>query len=154
MYAKENIKKLAKVNELTPEIHKAFIAYDQIALSDVQATLAKTAMEMRTQERLKQIEQELAQKKEQAAALKLRWQNEKGSIGKIHELKEQLDKEPGKYQLKKMEVGSIDDFHGGLTDRIGECQYSLLCRSLCNSAACFTGSRTTLTHCAWGSACL
>ena len=34
MYAKENIKKLAKVNELTPEIHKAFIAYDQIALSD------------------------------------------------------------------------------------------------------------------------
>jgi len=34
-------------------------------------------------------------------------------------LKEQLDKEPGKYQIKKMEVGSIDDFHRGLTDRIG-----------------------------------
>ena len=34
MYAKENIKKLTKVNELAPEIHKAFVAYDQIALAD------------------------------------------------------------------------------------------------------------------------
>lgn len=34
MYTKDNIKKLAKINELAPETHKAFIAYDQIALAD------------------------------------------------------------------------------------------------------------------------
>ncbi len=35
-------------------------------------------------------------------------------------LKDQLNKEAGKYQLRKMEVGSIGDFHEGLTDRIGK----------------------------------
>ena len=45
-----------------------------------------------SRERLKQIEQELAQRKEQSSALKLRWQSEKDSIGKLHELKEQIDK--------------------------------------------------------------
>jgi ankyrin repeat protein len=34
-------------------------------------------------------------------------------------IRDQLDKEPGKYQIRKMEVGSIDDFHKGLTHRIG-----------------------------------
>ena len=41
-------------------------------------------------------------------------------INQAHDaLKEQLKKEPGKYQIRKMEMGSIDDFHKGLTHRIG-----------------------------------
>jgi hypothetical protein len=35
-------------------------------------------------------------------------------------LNEQLDKEPGKYQIRKMGAGSIEHFHSGLTDRIGK----------------------------------
>ncbi len=34
-------------------------------------------------------------------------------------LKDLLDQEPGKYQTRKMEIGSVEDFHKGLTDRIG-----------------------------------
>ena len=34
-------------------------------------------------------------------------------------MKDDLDKEPGKYQIRKMEVGSPEHFHAGLTDRIG-----------------------------------
>ena len=41
-------------------------------------------------------------------------------INQAHDaLKEQLKQEPGKYQLRKMEVGDINHFHEGLTDRIG-----------------------------------
>ena len=41
-------------------------------------------------------------------------------INQAHDaLKEQLKKEPGKYQIRKMEVGDINHFHEGLTDRIG-----------------------------------
>ena len=41
-------------------------------------------------------------------------------INQAHDaLKEQLKKEPGKYQIRKMEVGDINHFHKGLTDRIG-----------------------------------
>ncbi len=41
-------------------------------------------------------------------------------INQAHDaLKEQLNKEPGKYQIRKMEVGTINQFHEGLTDRIG-----------------------------------
>ena len=36
-------------------------------------------------------------------------------------MKEELNKEPGKYQIRKMEVGSTEHFHAGLTDRIGNC---------------------------------
>ncbi len=36
-------------------------------------------------------------------------------------MQEELDKEPGKYHIRKMEVGSTVDFHKGLTDRIGNC---------------------------------
>ncbi|MSO18915.1 MAG: ATP-dependent chaperone ClpB [Acidobacteria bacterium] len=45
-----------------------------------------------SRDRLKQIEQDLAQRREKSSALKLRWQSEKESIGKLHELKEQIDK--------------------------------------------------------------
>jgi hypothetical protein len=34
-------------------------------------------------------------------------------------MRDDLDKEPGKYQIRKMEVGSPEHFHAGLTDRIG-----------------------------------
>jgi ATP-dependent Clp protease ATP-binding subunit ClpB len=45
-----------------------------------------------SRERLKEIEEELAQKREQANALKMRWQTEKESLGKINELKEKIEK--------------------------------------------------------------
>jgi hypothetical protein len=35
-------------------------------------------------------------------------------------LKDQLNNDPGKYQICKMKGGSIDHFHKGLTDRIGK----------------------------------
>ena len=54
MYAKENIKKLAKVNELSPEIHKAFVAYDQIALADPAQPLAHG--EQQQQQRIADLE--------------------------------------------------------------------------------------------------
>lgn len=34
MYSKDNIKKLAKINELAPATHQAFAAYDAAALAD------------------------------------------------------------------------------------------------------------------------
>ena len=35
-------------------------------------------------------------------------------------LQEALDKDPGKFAIRKMATGSIDDFHKGLRDRIGK----------------------------------
>jgi hypothetical protein len=34
-------------------------------------------------------------------------------------LQAQLDQEPGKYHIRKMEIGTVEDFHKGLTDRVG-----------------------------------
>ena len=45
-----------------------------------------------SRERLKEIEADLAQQREQAAGLKMRWQNEKESLAKINELKEKIEK--------------------------------------------------------------
>ncbi len=42
-------------------------------------------------------------------------------MNRAQEVQAQLNKVPGKYQTHKMEVGSITDFHNGLTDRIGAC---------------------------------
>jgi len=44
-----------------------------------------------SQERLEEVEKELAEIKEQAAALRARWQKERGAIGRIAELKEELE---------------------------------------------------------------
>ncbi len=44
-----------------------------------------------SQERLEVVEKELAEIKEQAAALRARWQKERGAIGRIAELKEELE---------------------------------------------------------------
>ena len=35
-------------------------------------------------------------------------------------LQETLGKDPGKFSIRKMATGSIDDFHKGLQDRIGK----------------------------------
>jgi hypothetical protein len=40
-------------------------------------------------------------------------------------LQQQLDKEPGKYQIRKMGAGSIEHFHNGLTDRIGKRRWAV-----------------------------
>ena len=53
-------------------------------------------------------------------------------------MKEELNKEPGKYQIRKMEVGLTEDFHAGLTDRIGNCAVR---------AACPLRSRFLTSHC-------
>jgi len=45
-----------------------------------------------SRERLAEIERELAHKREEVDGLKLRWQTEKESIGKIHALKEEIEK--------------------------------------------------------------
>jgi len=45
-----------------------------------------------SQERLKELDAELAQQREQVSALKMRWQTEKESLGKINELKEKIEK--------------------------------------------------------------
>jgi hypothetical protein len=37
-------------------------------------------------------------------------------------LQEALNKEPGKFTIRKMATGTIDDFHKGLQDRIGSCR--------------------------------
>ncbi|HZY61105.1 MAG TPA: ATP-dependent chaperone ClpB [Edaphobacter sp.] len=44
-----------------------------------------------SKERLEAVEKELAEIKEQAAALRARWQKERGAIGRIAELKEELE---------------------------------------------------------------
>ncbi|WP_260703158.1 ATP-dependent chaperone ClpB [Edaphobacter flagellatus] len=44
-----------------------------------------------SQERLEEVEKELAEIKEQASALRARWQKERGAIGRIAELKEELE---------------------------------------------------------------
>lgn len=44
-----------------------------------------------SQERLEEVEKELAEIKEQSAALRARWQKERGAIGRIAELKEELE---------------------------------------------------------------
>src|SRR5262249_30078253 len=45
-----------------------------------------------SRERLQELEASLAQQREKADSLKLRWQTEKESIGKVAELKEKIEK--------------------------------------------------------------
>src|SRR5579875_2020150 len=47
--------------------------------------------DINSQERLQEVERELAEVQEQAAALRARWQKERGAIGQIAELKEKLE---------------------------------------------------------------
>ena len=58
-------------------------------------------------------------------------------LQKINQAQEALLEQASntKYQIKKMEVGSIDHFHKGLTDRIGEWP-SCRCASFLTAVCC------------------
>ncbi len=60
-------------------------------------------------------------------------------------LQEALDKDPGKFAIRKMATGSIDDFHKGLRDRIGKsndhsttCFFCVSCLN-CDSWSTYAG---------------
>lgn len=44
----------------------------------------------------------------------------KEAVNAQTQLQEELDGNPSKFSIRKMATGSIDDFHKGLQDRIGE----------------------------------
>jgi ATP-dependent Clp protease ATP-binding subunit ClpB len=59
---------------------------------EIERTALKREKDPNSKERLEVVEKELAEIKEQAAALRARWQKERGAIGRIAELKEQLER--------------------------------------------------------------
>jgi len=58
---------------------------------EIERAALKREKDAASQERLEAVERELAEVKETAAGLRARWQTERGAIGKIAELKEQLE---------------------------------------------------------------
>src|ERR1700678_3676711 len=58
---------------------------------EIERAALKREKDATSQERLEVVERELAEVKEKAAGLRARWQKERGAIGKIAELKEELD---------------------------------------------------------------
>src|SRR5271155_4094594 len=58
---------------------------------EIERAALKREKDAGSKERLQVVERELAEVKEQAAALRARWQKERGAIGKIAELKEKLE---------------------------------------------------------------
>jgi ATP-dependent Clp protease ATP-binding subunit ClpB len=58
---------------------------------EIERAALKREKDASSKERLETVERELAEVKEQSAALRARWQKERGAIGKIAELKEQLE---------------------------------------------------------------
>jgi ATP-dependent Clp protease ATP-binding subunit ClpB len=58
---------------------------------EIERAALKREKDASSQERLEVVERELAEVKETAAGLRARWQTERGAIGKIAELKEQLE---------------------------------------------------------------
>jgi ATP-dependent Clp protease ATP-binding subunit ClpB len=58
---------------------------------EIERAALKREKDPASKERLEVVERELAEVKETAAGLRARWQKERGAIGKIAELKEQLD---------------------------------------------------------------
>ena len=58
---------------------------------EIERAALKREKDAASQERLESVERELAEVKESAAGLRARWQTERGAIGKIAELKEQLE---------------------------------------------------------------
>ena len=58
---------------------------------EIERAALKREKDAASKERLQAVEKELAGVKEQAAALRARWQKERGAIGKIAELKEKLE---------------------------------------------------------------
>jgi ATP-dependent Clp protease ATP-binding subunit ClpB len=58
---------------------------------EIERAALKREKDATSKERLEVVERELAEVKENSAALRARWQKERGAIGKIAELKEQLE---------------------------------------------------------------
>ena len=58
---------------------------------EIERAALKREKDAGSKERLEIVERELAEVKEQSATLRARWQKERGAIGKIAELKEQLE---------------------------------------------------------------
>jgi ATP-dependent Clp protease ATP-binding subunit ClpB len=58
---------------------------------EIERAALKREKDTASKERLEVVERELAEVKEEAAGLRARWQRERGAIGKIAELKEQLE---------------------------------------------------------------
>ena len=58
---------------------------------EIERAALKREKDAGSKERLEVVERELAEVKEKAAGLRARWQKERGAIGKIAELKEQLE---------------------------------------------------------------
>ncbi len=58
---------------------------------EIERAALKREKDAGSKERLEVVERELAEVKERAAALRARWQKERGAIGRIAELKEQLE---------------------------------------------------------------
>jgi ATP-dependent Clp protease ATP-binding subunit ClpB len=58
---------------------------------EIERAALKREKDAGSKERLEIVERELAEVKEQSAALRARWQKERGAIGKIAELKEKLE---------------------------------------------------------------
>ena len=58
---------------------------------EIERAALKREKDAGSKERLEIVERELAEVKETAAGLRARWQKERGAIGKIAELKEQLE---------------------------------------------------------------
>ena len=81
---------------LRMQIDSMPVEIDQIERAMRQLEIERQALSRESdpasRERLKEIEEQLAQKREEADGLKLRWQTEKESIGKLHQFKEQIDK--------------------------------------------------------------
>jgi len=67
-----------------------------------------------SQERLETVEKELAGIKEKASALRARWQSERGAIGRIAELKEQLE---------ALRFAQLEETRNGNLQRAAELQY-------------------------------
>jgi len=67
-----------------------------------------------SQERLETVDRELAGIKEKASALRARWQSERGAIGRIAELKEQLE---------ALRFAQLEETRNGNLQRAAELQY-------------------------------
>jgi ATP-dependent Clp protease ATP-binding subunit ClpB len=94
---------------------------DQIERKRTQLEIEREALKKESDrasaERLKAVEREVAELREQSDVLKARWQNEKGAIGKVRELKERREELQAELQRAQ---------RSGNLERAAEIQYGLL----------------------------
>jgi ATP-dependent Clp protease ATP-binding subunit ClpB len=97
---------------------------------EIERAALKREKDAASKERLEIVERELAEVKESAAGLRARWQKERGAIGKIAELKEQLEslrfqmqEETRKGNLQRaaeLQYGEIPKMEAGLRELTAE----------------------------------